>query len=220
MNNVASGYHIGQPVRRKEDLRLITGQGCFSDDVNLPQQAYAVMLRSPHAHARLRAIDTQHALALPGVLAVLTGADMIPDGIQPIPHQPFNTHPADIQMVNTDGSDIFAAPQYPLALHKVRLNYVSPESLRLPAALPFFLAGLRISGGLALVGAVVAEFVAGSGAVQGLAWRILESGNRLQTDRMFAALAVLAALGLVLHGAVQALERRLLAWWSGSGPAR
>ena len=120
MNNVASGYHIGQPVRRKEDLRLITGQGCFSDDVNLPQQAYAVMLRSPHAHARLRAIDTQHALALPGVLAVLTGADMIPDGIQPIPHQPFNTHPADIQMVNTDGSDIFAAPQYPLALHKVR----------------------------------------------------------------------------------------------------
>ena len=120
MNNVASGYHIGQPVRRKEDLRLITGQGRFSDDVNLPQQAYAVMLRSPHAHARLRAIDTQHALALPGVLAVLTGADMIPDGIQPIPHQPFNTHPADIQMVNTDGSDIFAAPQYPLALHKVR----------------------------------------------------------------------------------------------------
>ena len=120
MNNVASGYHIGQPVRRKEDLRLITGQGCFSDDVNLPQQAYAVMLRSPHAHARLRAIDTQHALALPGVLAVLTGADIIPDGIQSIPHQPFNTHPADIQMVNTDGSDIFAAPQYPLALHKVR----------------------------------------------------------------------------------------------------
>ena len=74
--------------------------------------------------------------------------------------------------------------------------------------------------GLAVIGAVVAEFVAGSGAAQGLAWRILESGNRLQTDRMFAALAVLAAMGLVLHGAVQALERRLLVWWSGSGPAR
>jgi carbon-monoxide dehydrogenase large subunit len=120
MINATISHHIGQPVRRKEDLRLITGKGRFSDDVNLPQQGYAVMLRSPHAHAHLRAINTQHALALPGVLAVLTGADMILDGIKPIPHQPFNTHPADIQMVNTDGSDIFSAPQYPLALHKVR----------------------------------------------------------------------------------------------------
>jgi NitT/TauT family transport system permease protein len=92
--------------------------------------------------------------------------------------------------------------------------------LRLPAATPFLLEGHRVAAGLAVIGAVVAEFVAGSGATQGLAWRILESGNRLQTDRMFAALAVLAAMGLVLHGAVQALERRLLAWWSGSGPAR
>ena len=120
MLNAAQSHRIGEPVRRKEDLRLITGQGRFSDDVNLPQQAYAVMLRSPHAHAQIRSIHTQHALALPGVLTVLTGADMIPDGIQPIPHQPFNTHPADIQMVNTDGSAIFSAPQYPLALHKVR----------------------------------------------------------------------------------------------------
>ncbi len=120
MFTAATSQHIGQPVRRKEDLRLITGQGRFSDDVNLPRQVYAVMLRSPHAHAHIRSIDTKIALAMPGVVAVLTGADMIPDGIKPIPHQPFNTHPADIQMVNTDGSDIFSAPQYPLALHKVR----------------------------------------------------------------------------------------------------
>jgi NitT/TauT family transport system permease protein len=88
--------------------------------------------------------------------------------------------------------------------------------LRLPAATPFLLEGHRVAAGLAVIGAVVAEFVAGSGAAQGLAWRILESGNRLQTDRMFAALAVLALLGLLLHGAVHALEQRLLAWWSGA----
>ena len=69
-----------------------------------------------------------------------------------------------------------------------------------------------------MIGAVVAEFVAGSGGAQGLAWRILEAGNRLQTDRMFAALAALAGLGLILHGALQLLERRLLAWWSGERP--
>ena len=54
---------IGSDVRRKEDLRLVTGAGCFSDDVNLPGQAYAVMVRSPHAHARIRAIDTTQARA-------------------------------------------------------------------------------------------------------------------------------------------------------------
>lgn len=88
--------------------------------------------------------------------------------------------------------------------------------LRLPAATPFLLEGHRVAAGLAVIGAVVAEFVAGSGAAQGLAWRILESGNRLQTDRMFAALVVLAALGLALHGAVHLTERKLLAWWSGT----
>jgi NitT/TauT family transport system permease protein len=89
--------------------------------------------------------------------------------------------------------------------------------LRLPAATPFLLEGHKVAAGLAVIGAVVAEFVAGSGGAQGLAWRILEAGNRLQTDRMFAALAALAGLGLVLHGALQLLERRLLAWWSGVG---
>ncbi|MGE4046183.1 MAG: ABC transporter permease, partial [Acetobacteraceae bacterium] len=68
--------------------------------------------------------------------------------------------------------------------------------LRLPAALPFFLTGLRISGGLALVGAVVAEFVAGSGGfASGLAYRILEAGYRLQVPRMFAALVLLSVAG-------------------------
>ena len=88
--------------------------------------------------------------------------------------------------------------------------------LRLPSAVPSLLEGHKVATGLAVIGAVVAEFVAGSGGAQGLAWRILEAGNRLQTDRMFAALAALAALGLILHGAFHIVERRLLAWWSGS----
>jgi NitT/TauT family transport system permease protein len=72
--------------------------------------------------------------------------------------------------------------------------------LRLPAALPYFLAGLRISGGLALVGAVVAEFVAGSGGfASGLAYRILEAGYRLEIPRMFAALVLLAVAGIAIN---------------------
>ena len=83
--------------------------------------------------------------------------------------------------------------------------------LRLPAALPFFLAGLRISGTLALVGAVVAEFVAGSGGfASGLAYRILEAGYRLEIPRMFAALVLLAVAGIALYGALGLLSQLAL----------
>ena len=83
--------------------------------------------------------------------------------------------------------------------------------LRLPAAIPLFLAGLRVSGGLALVGAVVAEFVAGSGGVaSGLAYRILEAGYRLQVPRMFAALALLALAGIAINAVLGWLERWML----------
>lgn len=87
--------------------------------------------------------------------------------------------------------------------------------LRLPSAVPFLLEGHKVAAGLAIIGAVVAEFVAGSGGAQGLAWRILEAGNRLQTAKMFAALAVLGVLAALLNGAVQLIERRALAWWRG-----
>ena len=72
-------YGIGQPVTRFEDPRLLRGQGHFINDVNLPGQAYAVMLRSPHAHARIVAIDAAAAQAAPGVLAVFTEADLAAD---------------------------------------------------------------------------------------------------------------------------------------------
>jgi carbon-monoxide dehydrogenase large subunit len=111
---------IGSPVRRKEDLRLIAGKGCYSDDVNLPNQAFAIMVRSPHAHARIRAIDTTAARVTPGVLAVLTGRDILDDGVKPIPHKAFSYHPAEIPLRNKDDAPIFAARHYPLPVDRAR----------------------------------------------------------------------------------------------------
>ncbi len=83
--------------------------------------------------------------------------------------------------------------------------------LRLPAAIPAFLSGLRISGGLALVGAVVAEFVAGSGGfASGLAFRIVEAGYRLQVPRMFAALVLLSLAGIVIDTVLAGAQARLM----------
>lgn len=87
--------------------------------------------------------------------------------------------------------------------------------LRLPSAVPFLLEGHKVAAGLAVIGAVIGEFVAGSGGAQGLAWRILEAGNRLQTARMFAALFVLAVMAALLHALLQMAERRALVWWRG-----
>ena len=96
----AKNTRIGQPVRRREDLRLLTGKGRFSDDVSLPGQVYMVVVRSTHAHARLVSVDVRNALASPRVLAVLTGRDLLADGLKPFPHTPFTSHPADIKMEN------------------------------------------------------------------------------------------------------------------------
>jgi NitT/TauT family transport system permease protein len=89
--------------------------------------------------------------------------------------------------------------------------------LKLPTALPYFLAGLRISGGLALIGAVVAEFVAGTGGSEtGLAFRILEAGYRLAIPRLFAALFLLSLTGIVIYLALDGLSRLLLRHWHES----
>jgi NitT/TauT family transport system permease protein len=93
--------------------------------------------------------------------------------------------------------------------------------LRFPSALPYFLAGLRISGGLALVGAVVAEFVAGTGGAEtGLAFRILEAGYRLQIPRLFAALVLLGLAGIIIYVALDLLSRLLLRRWQDSAAPR
>jgi NitT/TauT family transport system permease protein len=89
--------------------------------------------------------------------------------------------------------------------------------LRMPTALPYFLAGLRISGGLALIGAVVAEFVAGTGGAEtGLAFRILEAGYRLAIPRMFAALFLLSLTGIAIYLALDLVSRLLLRHWHES----
>jgi len=111
---------IGRPVRRREDFRLLTGKGCYSDDFNFPEQAYAVMVRSPHAHARIRAIDAQDTRAVQGVLAVLTGRDLLEDGLQAIPHSVGTRHPADITLENKDGSPPFIPPHFSMAAQEVR----------------------------------------------------------------------------------------------------
>ena len=76
---------IGASVRRKEDHRFITGAGTYVDDMNRPNQVYAYMIRSNVAHATIRGIDASAALAMPGVVAVLTGADMAADGLGGLP---------------------------------------------------------------------------------------------------------------------------------------
>src|ERR1700688_4265930 len=110
MDGTVAGTGIGQPVRRREDLRLLTGNGRYSDDLNLPGQAYAVMVRSPHAHAVIRGIDSEAARAMPGILAVLTAEDVLADGLQPLPNIA-NSHPADISIKNKDGSPVVRPTQ-------------------------------------------------------------------------------------------------------------
>ena len=92
---VANG--IGQPVRRKEDFRLLTGRGRYGDDVSMPRMTHAVFVRSPHAHARIVSISKRAALTAPGVLAVLTGSDYLAAGLGPIPHNPGLSAPPDVQ---------------------------------------------------------------------------------------------------------------------------
>ena len=111
---------IGTTVRRKEDLRLVTGRGCYSDDFNFPDQAHGAAVRSPHAHALIRGIDVAAARAMPGVLAVLTGADALADGLTRIPHLAAAGTPPDVVLTNRDGSPVPIAPHYVLPTDRVR----------------------------------------------------------------------------------------------------
>jgi aerobic carbon-monoxide dehydrogenase large subunit len=111
---------IGDPVIRKEDRRLLTGGGSFSDDANLPDQAYAAIVRSPHAHARIKGYDLSTAQNIPGIIAVLTGADAMADGLKPIPHNTMASSPPDIALDNSDGSAHFNSPHFILPADKAR----------------------------------------------------------------------------------------------------
>jgi aerobic carbon-monoxide dehydrogenase large subunit len=110
---------IGQPVRRKEDSRLLTGRGRYGDDIALPQMVHVAFVRSPHAHARIRSVDKTAALKVPGALAVLTAADYVADGLKPIPHNPGLLEPPDL-VVRVRGIDPIATPHWPLPIEKAR----------------------------------------------------------------------------------------------------
>jgi len=112
--------HIGRPVERKEDARLVTGQGRFTDDFRLPGQAYAAIVRSPYPHARILGIDSADAVASPGVLLVLTGEDASKDGLTPIPHNPVPSTDFDMKLTAADGSKAFIGPHHLLPTDKVR----------------------------------------------------------------------------------------------------
>jgi aerobic carbon-monoxide dehydrogenase large subunit len=105
-------FGIGQAVKRFEDRRLLQGEGRFLDDVRLPGQTQAVIVRSPHAHARIVGIDTAAAAKAPGVLAVFTGADVARDGL--------GTMQMTLKRKRPDGSPMFAPPHRGLAQDRVR----------------------------------------------------------------------------------------------------
>ena len=109
---------IGKPILRKEDARLLVGGGCYSDDVNLPGQAYACLVRSPHAHARIERVDASAARATPGVIAVLTGDDTAADGVKPLKHSPMPANPYEDMFGSKDVS--FVAPHPPMPADRVR----------------------------------------------------------------------------------------------------
>ena len=108
-------FGIGQPVRRVEDPRLLTGRGRFVDDIDLPRQCRGVVLYSPHAHARIRSIDAEAARRAPGVLLVLTGADVEQEGLGPIPSR---LNPHELGLVGVPPA--FPAPRPILVTDRVR----------------------------------------------------------------------------------------------------
>ena len=111
---------IGHPVRRKEDQRLLTGKGRFTDDLNIEGQTYAALVRSPHPHARIVKIDTAAAKAMPGVVGVLTGADVATDGLKPLPHSPVPSTKFDMKLHAPGGAKVFSGPHHLLPADRAR----------------------------------------------------------------------------------------------------
>ena len=108
--NARSAYAIGEPVKRKEDSKLLRGQGRYTDDVNLANQAYASMLRSSVAHGRIRSIKTDAARTMPGVLGIYTGEDM----------KAYGTIQSALPFKSKDGSDMKKPGRAMLPTDKVR----------------------------------------------------------------------------------------------------
>ena len=111
-NDFANLPYIGESVLRKEDYRFLTGAGQYTDDITLPRMAHAVFVRSPHAHASIKSVDTRAAKSAPGVIGVLEGKDVANDKI--------NGLPCGWLITSTDGQPMKEPPHPILALDKVR----------------------------------------------------------------------------------------------------
>ena len=109
--------HIGKPYPRIEDARLLRGAGCFTADVSSEAPVHAVVVRSPHGHARIDKISVDNALSAPGVIGVCTNNDLVADGVETLPcwtrTPPFN-------LLNADGSEMPEVDQWVLCKDKVR----------------------------------------------------------------------------------------------------
>jgi carbon-monoxide dehydrogenase large subunit len=120
MDIIKSLRAVGQPLKRKEDERLITGKGRFTDDFSMPGQTWTAMVRSPYPHAAINGIDAGAALEMPGVIAVLTGADAMADGLGEIPHNPVPSTKFDVKLTGRGGTPVFIGEHYLLPTDRAR----------------------------------------------------------------------------------------------------
>ena len=210
-------FGIGQGIKRFEDVRLVRGEGRFHDDVNLPGQAHAVIVRSIHAHARLTRIDTKAASKLPGVLAIFRGADL---------GDALGTMTMTLKRKRPDGSPMFAPPHQTLARERVRyvgdpIAMVVAETLAQAED-----AAARVEVDYAPLPAVTSTAAAASGGPA--VWdacpdnisNLHEAGDKAATDAAFARAAwVVRRRYVITRVHAQYLEPRgaLGAWDPGEG---
>ena len=197
---------IGAPRLRVEDRRLLTGEGRFTDDAAPEGMARAFVVRSPYAHARIRAIDTSRAAALPGVLGVLTGEDAAGDGMGPIPHDPDWTGPPDVELRLPKGFDVTITPNLPLPVDVVRYCGEAVALVVAETAAVAADAGELVAVDYEPLPAVTdarAAMAEGAprlwpGCPKNLALTC-EVGDRAAADAAFAAAAHVVALGSWIH---------------------
>ena len=120
LSRIEQHREIGSRTRRKEDHRLLTGRGYFSDDFSVPGQLHAIIVRSPYPHAHIINIEKQDVLAMEGVRLLVTGHDCYAAGMSGIPHNPIPKTNNDLKLSGPKGSDIFIGPHLPLPVDKVR----------------------------------------------------------------------------------------------------
>jgi aerobic carbon-monoxide dehydrogenase large subunit len=120
MHDPSQFRFIGTPLARKEDARLITGAGRFSDDFSAPGQCWLAVVRSPHPHARIRSVDFSKARTTPGVLGTYSGADCLADKLKPIPHDPLPKTKYDMKLHAPGGGVVFIGPHMLLPADKAR----------------------------------------------------------------------------------------------------